>query len=160
MSRDVVTIGPQQTVVSAAKLLASKNSSCIIVLDDGGISGILTETDFLKIAMSQKKDSADVKVSQIMSNPVKTAQRDLSILEAGRIMSEKGIKQLAILEDNRLVGIVTESDIVSASVSYGMWQDVGEIMSTKVCCTQQSSTVAQAAEAMSDNSVSCLVVLQ
>ena len=52
MSRDVVTIGLQQTVVSAAKLLASKNSSCIIVLDDGGISGILTETDFLKMAMS------------------------------------------------------------------------------------------------------------
>ncbi|MCJ7692988.1 MAG: sigma 54-interacting transcriptional regulator [Sedimentisphaerales bacterium] len=160
MSRDVITIGPQQTVVSAAKLLASKNSSCIIVLDDSGISGIITETDFLKIAMSQKKDSSEVKVSRIMSSPVKTAQRDLSILEAGRIMSEKGIKQLAILEDDRLVGIVTESDIVSAFVSYGMWQDVGEIMNKKVCCTQQSSTVAQAAEIMSSNNVSCLVILK
>jgi transcriptional regulator with GAF, ATPase, and Fis domain len=160
MNRDIVTIGPQQTVVSAAKLLASKNSPCIIVLDDSVISGILTETDFLKIAMLQKKDPSGVKVSRIMSSPVKTVQRDLSILEAGRIMSEKDIKQLVILEDDRLVGIVTESDIVSASVSYGMWQDVGEIMSTKVCCAKTSSTVAQAAETMSKNNISCLVVLQ
>ena len=160
MSRDIVTIEPQQTVVSAAKMLASKNSSCIIVLDDSGISGILTETDFLKVAMLQKKDPSNVKVSRIMSSPVKTVQRNLSVIEAGRIMNEKDIKQLVILEEDRLVGVVTESDIVSASVSYGMWQDIGEIMSTKVWCTQQSSTVAQAAEIMSSNNVSCLVVMQ
>lgn len=160
MNRDVVTIAPHETVVSAAKLLASRNSSCVIVLDNGSISGILTETDFLKIAMLQKKDSAEVKVTRIMSSPVKTIQKDLSILEANRIMSERNIKQLAILEDDRLVGIVTESDIVSASVSYGMWQDIGEIMSTEVCCMQQSATVEQAAEKMSKNNVSCLIVLK
>ena len=160
ISRDVVTIDSQQTVVAAAKLLASKNSSCVIVVDDGSISGIITETDFLKTAMSPEKNVADTKVSRIMSSPAQTINKDLSILEANRIMSEKGVRQLVVLEDDRLVGIITENDIVSASVSYGMWQSVKQIMSSDVCCIQQSSTVEQAAEKMAKNKVSCLVVLK
>jgi len=160
MSGEVLTVGPDETAISAAKLLSSNSASCIIVLDDDEIVGILTETDFLKTVTYRQQNSADIKVRQIMSKPVQIVKRDLSIFAAGRIMQDRGIKRLVILEDHRLVGIVNESDIVQAFASYGVWQSISEIMSTQVYSVQSSSTLAQAVETMRKYNISCIVVLQ
>lgn len=114
MSEDVTTISPDETVVSATKVMSENNISCIIVVDNGSVVGILTETDVLKRAVAQEKDFDKLRVREIMSSPVETISSDLSVLEAGKIMEEKHIKRLPILKRKRLVGIVTQTDIFKA----------------------------------------------
>ena len=159
MSRDVAKISPQETVASAAMTMAEKNISCIVAVDNENVAGILTETDLLKKAVVQGKDTRRTRVAQIMSSPVETAPSDLSVLEAGNIMEDKKIKRLPILDGNKLVGIVTQTDLTRVLTSYGMWRDISEIMSSDVYTIQRKSTVAEAAQVMASRNISSVVVM-
>jgi len=159
MSRDVAKISPQETVASAAMTMAEKNISCIVATDGENITGILTETDLLKKAVVQGKDTRRMKVSEIMSSPVQTAFSDLSVLEAGNIMEDKKIKRLPILDGRKLVGIVTQTDLTRVLTSYGMWRDISETMSDDVYTIQRKAAVAEAAEIMASRNISSVVVM-
>jgi transcriptional regulator with GAF, ATPase, and Fis domain len=160
MSKDVVTVCPDETVVSAAKMISENNISCIVVVDNGNVAGILTETDFLKRVVAEGKDFDEISVKEVMSSPVESIGSDLSVFEASRIMDEKHIKRVPVLGEGRLVGIVTQTDLIRVSASYGMWRNVGEIMSRDVVGIQSKATVVEATEVMTGCSISCIVVLK
>ncbi|MHC4461366.1 MAG: CBS domain-containing protein [Planctomycetota bacterium] len=160
MSKDVVTISPDETVVSATKMMSENNISCIIVVDNGSVIGILTETDVLKRAVAQEKNFDKIMVGKIMSSPVKSISSHLSVLEASRIVEDKRLKQLPVLEENRLVGIVTQTDLIRVLTSYGMWRDVTEIMSKNVAGMQRKETVADAAKIMASRNISSVIALE
>lgn len=161
MSRDVATVSPEETVASAARLMAERNISCIIVLEGGSVVGILTETDLLKRVVVHQGNQAKIKVAEVMSCPVEGIEEpDLSIFDASLMMEAKGFKHLPVLEDRRLVGIVTQTDLTRALVSYHVYKSVAEIMSRDVATVQCKATVAEAAEIMSSRNISCIVVLQ
>ncbi len=159
MSRDVANISLQETVASAAMTMAEKNISCIVVTDGENVTGILTETDLLKKAVVQGKDTRRMKVAEIMSSPVETAPSDLSVLEAGNIMQDKKIKRLPILDGRKLVGIVTQTDLTRVLTSYGMWRDISEIMSDNVYTIQRKATITEAAEIMASQNISSIIVM-
>jgi PAS domain S-box-containing protein len=158
MSKDVATIRPDEIAVSAAKVMSEKMISCLVIMDNANVAGILTETDILRRVVSNGKDFYQTKLDQIMSCPVESVPFDLSVLEASKIMGKKHIKRLPILEDDKLVGIVTQTDLVRALTSYGMWRDIAEIMSQDVAGIQSKASVAEAAEAMTSQKISCIVV--
>jgi transcriptional regulator with GAF, ATPase, and Fis domain len=160
MSKDVVTVCPDETVVSAAKMISENNISCIVVVDNGNVAGILTETDFLKRVVAEGKDFDEISVKEVMSSPVESIGSDLSVFEASRIMDEKHIKRVPVLGEGRLVGIATQTDLIRVSASYGMWRNVGEIMSRDVVGIQSKATVVEATEVMTGCSISCIVVLK
>ena len=160
MSKDVVTICPDESVVSAAKIISENNISCIVVVDKVRAAGILTETDFLKRVVGKEKDFDKVKVGDVMCSPVESIAADLSIFEASKIMAEKHVKRLPILEEGRLVGIITQTDLIRVSASYGMWRDVSEIMSKDVAGIQSKATVVEATGVMTGRNISCIVVLE
>ena len=124
MSRDVATVSPESTVVSAAKIMSSNNISCIIVSDNGCLSGIVTETDMLKKVVADGHDFDMMKIEQIMSFPVRSVPRNLSIMEAGKIMETENIRRLVVLEEERPVGIITQSDMVRVLASYTLSKEV------------------------------------
>ena len=159
MSKDVTTISPDEMVVSAAKVMSEKNISCIIVADDKNEIGILTETDLLKRALVGCKDFRRMRVAEIMSSPVESVSSDLSVLDTGKIMSERHIKRLPVLDAEKVVGTVTQTDLVRALTSYGIWRDVSEVMSSNVVALQKNTTIAEAAEVMTSHRISCIVVL-
>ena len=160
MSKDVATASPDALVVSAASAMAQKKISCLVVLDKEAVAGILTETDVLRRVVRNGRDSYQTMLAQIMSCPVVTVPAHLSILAASEIMGQKRIKRLPVMQDDKLVGIVTQTDLVRALTSYGMWRDIAEIMSTKVAVVAKSSTVAEAAEVMTNQEISCVVVVE
>lgn len=160
MSKDVVSISPNRTVASAAKLMSEDNISCVIVIDNGVLTGILTETDFLRRVVAEQRDFDKTMVTEVMSRPVESASANLSILEASRIMEEKHIKRLPIVSEGRLVGIVTQTDLIRALMSYGMWRDVAEIMSKGVAGIERGATVAEAAKIMASRNISCIAALE
>jgi len=159
MSRDVATVSPGSTVVSAAKIMSSNNISCLIVSNNGCLSGIVTETDMLKKVVAGGHDFHMMKVEQIMSSPVRSAARNLSIMEAGKIMETENIRRLVILEEQRPVGIITQSDMVRVLASYTLSKEVSEVMTSDVAVMASSENVKVAAELMASQDISCLVAM-
>ncbi len=159
MSRDVATVSPDALVVSVAKVMAEKKISCLVVMDHEDVAGILTETDVLRRVVRNGKDFYQTKLEQIMSSPVETVSSDLSVLNASEFMGEKRIKRLPVMEEGKLVGIVTQTDLVQALTSYGLWKDVSEVMSLNVAGIQSTASVAEAAKVMTSQEISCIVVL-
>ena len=159
MSKDVATISSDQTVLSAAKVMTDKNISCILVKDNGNITGIVTETDLLKRTVIEARDLQNTKISEIMSSPVESVSPNLSVLDASEIMDKKGIKRLPIFEDDRLVGIVTQTDLIRVLMPYGIWIDISAIMSRDTLGIQKHATVTEAAKIMAARNVSSVVIM-
>ena len=159
MSNEVATIRPDEIVISAAKIMSDKKISCLVVMENGNVAGIITETDVLRRVGDKGKDIYRTKLSRIMSSPVESVLPDLSVLEASKIMGAKHIKRLPILKDGKLIGIVTQTDLVRALTSYGLWRDISEIMSRDVSGIQRNASIAEAAELMTSRKISCIIVM-
>jgi len=160
MSRDVAAISPQSTVVSAVRIMSNNKISCLIVTDNGHLSGIVTETDILKKAVAGGNDFRKMIVEQIMSSPVRSIPRNLSVMETSKIMEAENIRRLVVLEDERFVGIITQTDMVQALASYSISQEVSEIMTSNVAVITSSASVKEAAELMASKDISCLVAME
>jgi len=159
MSNEVATICPDEIVISAAKIMSDKKISCLVVMDHANVVGIITETDVLRRVGDKGKDIYRAKLDRIMSSPVESVSPDLSVLEASKIMGARHIKRLPILNNEKLVGIVTQTDLIRALTSYGLWRDISEIMSRDIAGIQRDATVAEAAEIMTSRKISCIIAM-
>jgi len=139
--------------------MSDKKISCLVVVDNGNVAGIITETDMLRRVGDNGKEIYRTKLGRIMSSPVESVPPDLSVLEASKIMGVKHIKRLPILKDEKLVGIVTQTDLVRALTSYGLWRDISEIMSRDIAGIQRNASVAEAAKIMTSRKISCIIVM-
>ncbi len=109
MTKNVVTIDSNKTVAEAAVLMSEKNVGDLIVMDDNVPVGIVTERDFVRRVLAEKK-SADSKVSEVMTRPLKVIDPEAPIKEAARRMVNGEIRRLPVIKDNKLVGIITVAD--------------------------------------------------
>lgn len=159
MSRNVASVPPGSTVVSAAKIMSGKTLSCLVVSDNGIPLGIITETDLLKKGVANGNNFSKMKVEQIMSSPVRSVPPDLSVMEAGSIMEAENIRRLLVLDDGRSVGIVTQTDMVRVLASYTLSKEVSEIMSSDVAVIASSASVKEAAQLMAAEDISCVVAM-
>lgn len=114
MSKKVITVKKNQTVSSAAKLMDKYNISSLIVVENGVPEGIITERDVLKKIVAKDKDPAKVKVKDIVTMKVVTVNAGDSISQASNLMALGKIKQLPVMKNGKLVGIITSTDIVRA----------------------------------------------
>ena len=111
MTKDVVSIGVDNSVFEAAELMSSKRVGCLVIMDGEVPMGIVTERDIVRRVVA-KKLPLDTKVSEIMSTSLITVDPDASLKEAARLMSSNKIRRLPVLKQNRLVGIVVAADFV------------------------------------------------
>ncbi len=114
MSRPVETIEINASVIDAVVKMNKSKHGSIIVTAKEKLIGIVTERDILERIVERFLDPRETKVSEIMSSPVVTIPPDISIEEAAKVMTEKNIKKLPVMENDRLVGIVTSMDLVKA----------------------------------------------
>jgi len=160
MIRTVLTVSPDATIVEAAERMTEKNVSCILVADPAGqIIGIVSERDILKKVVAQAHARTPM-VAEIMTSPLISASPSLSIFEASRMMESKNIKRLPILQDGRLLGIVTLTNLTQALASYGMWRSVDEIMKRDVACIHRKAKVSEAAITMASRNISCMIITE
>ena len=111
MSKNVISIGVNQTVFDAAELMTSKKIGCLVILDGEVPLGIVTERDIVRRVVAQKL-STDTKISEIMSKTLISIDPDSSLKDAARLMANNKIRRLPVLKKNRLVGIIVASDFV------------------------------------------------
>ena len=160
MSTDVAVVGPDQTMAMAATVMADDGLSSLVVMDKGAVTGIITEKDFLEKVVAKGKSALEVKVRDVMSSPVVCISSQATVFEAGKIADEKHVKRLPVVDGSKLVGIVSQTDLIRVLTSYGMWRDVAEIMTKDVATVQRGATVAEAAAIMTEKGISGIVVMQ
>lgn len=159
MTKDLVTIPIGSAVVSAARAMSSQKISCILVLDHGSVSGIITETDMLRQAVVYGKKFCSMNVEQIMSCPVRSVTPDLSVRQASEIMQTERIRRLVVLQCEKPVGLITQTDVVQYLASHTLSQSVADAMVKDVIVADGSMYVGDAAELMASKDISCLVVM-
>ena len=109
MTKTVINIESSKTVVEAAALMAENDVSNLIVMDNNVPIGIITERDFVRRVLANDKPSTTA-ISEVMSKPLRVIDPDASLKEAARRMVRKKIRRLAVIKDNKLVGIVSAND--------------------------------------------------
>jgi CBS domain-containing protein len=111
MTPRVVTISPDQTIESAARLMTRHSISSLVVSQGAEIIGILTERDITSRIVAVGQNPREVTVSEIMSSDIVTCSPSTTLAEACETMQRNRIKKLAVFEDMELKGIVSLTDI-------------------------------------------------
>jgi CBS domain-containing protein len=110
MNKNVVVAKPIVTLREAAKVMGEMNMGSLVIMEEDKIVGIVTSTDILK-AIGEGKDPDKVTISEIATKSVITIQADEPLEKAVDIMVKNKIKKLPVLMNEKLVGIITVSDI-------------------------------------------------
>ncbi|MCX8020488.1 MAG: CBS domain-containing protein [Chitinophagaceae bacterium] len=111
-----VTVTPNTTVLEALRIMADKNIGSLIVMDGENYQGIITERDYSRKVILKGKNSTDTKVSEIMSTDLPAAKLSDSLEFCMEKMSELNIRYMPVLENNKLVGIISMSDVVKETI--------------------------------------------
>jgi len=112
MTRGVICVDKEDTVQSAAEVMDKNEISSVIVTEEGDGVGIITERDIITKIVLPYKDARKIKVSDIMTRPLITIKPDAGIDDAARIMRDENIRRLVVAEKDRIVGVISEFDIV------------------------------------------------
>ncbi len=111
ISGRLIYIDSEDNVIKAAILMRENDISSLLVKHKGDFVSIVTEKDIINKVVAEELYPGDVKVSEIMSKDLFTVSKNESIEEAAKLMKKKGVRRLVVLEDERIVGIITETDI-------------------------------------------------
>ncbi len=113
----VWSIGPNAMVRDAIQLMAEKNVGALTVVDNGTLVGIVSERDYTRKVILKGRSSKETPVSDIMTAQLLTVTPSDSVTECMRIMTEKRVRHLPVLEGTNLVGILSIGDAVKWFIS-------------------------------------------
>lgn len=108
----VWTITPDKTVFEALRLMGEKEIGALAVVEDGQVVGMLSERDYARKVVLKGKTSRETLVHSIMSAPVHAVSPEQSVAECMTIMTEERIRHLPVLERGKLIGIISQGDLV------------------------------------------------
>jgi len=116
MTRGVMTIKRDASVMEAMKQMVDRRVTSLIVEKESerGVYGIITRKDIVNKVIAYNKDLKNTKVSEVMSEPLMTISPDMSIETVARLMAKTDIRRFPVMEGNKLVGMVSNSDILKA----------------------------------------------
>ncbi len=120
MTRTLITVTEDETVEDAMHQMHQSNVSCIVVEPNKkGEWGILTRRDIITKIVHANRSTASAKVKDIASCPLFSVPAETSIREASRILADRNFSRLAIAQSDKVIGIVTETDIFNAVERFG-----------------------------------------
>lgn len=110
--QDVVTTAGDISVRDVAALLAEKRIGAVPVMEDGTVVGIFSERDVIYCLRRDGAGALDLPVREVMTAPAITVTRDEPVLGALSLMTRRRIRHLPVVEDGRLIGVVSIGDLV------------------------------------------------
>ena len=116
MSREVLAVAPEDTLGEAAERMTDERVGSAVVLEHGRLIGILTERDVLQ-AVAGRVHSSEARVREWMTADPVVATQETTAADSLATMLAKGFRHLPVVEDERVVGIVSIRDILAASVA-------------------------------------------
>ena len=115
--RRILTISPDASVYDAIALMAENSVGALLVVADSMLVGILSERDYARKVVLQSRSSKDTRVADIMSSPVVTVTPGHTVEECMRMMTDKRIRHLPVIEGTSIVGIVSIGDLVRSVIT-------------------------------------------
>jgi CBS domain-containing protein len=116
--RNVISIAPDASVFDAIKVMADESIGSLVVLDENGkLAGIVTERDYARKVIVMGRSSKDTPVAEIMTTDVLTAASDHTVNACMEIMTERKIRHLPVVEDGRVIAMVSIGDLVQAIIA-------------------------------------------
>ena len=113
---DVYTIEASEPVRRAIEIMAERHIGALPVLEGGRLSGIVSERDYARKVVLMGRKSTETQVRIIMSAPVIQVGLDETVSECMKLMTEKRIRHLPVVENGKLIGVVSIGDCVKAVI--------------------------------------------
>ncbi|MDI6826278.1 MAG: CBS domain-containing protein [Candidatus Aenigmarchaeota archaeon] len=113
MVKNVLMINPDATIRDAARIMSQQRVGSLVVLEKGKLVGIITELDIIWKVVAGELDPKATLVRDVMTKKVVTIRADQTLEDATHLMVENNIKKLPVLEDDKIVGIITATDVIS-----------------------------------------------
>jgi CBS domain-containing protein len=115
---EVTSISPEKSVFEAMQLMKSKNIGALLVLESGNkLVGIVTERDYARKMHLQSKTAKEIPVTEIMTRQVAYVRLDQTNEDCMALITEKRMRHLPVVENNKVMGIVSIGDLVKDIIS-------------------------------------------
>ncbi|MFH2111880.1 MAG: CBS domain-containing protein [Candidatus Bathyarchaeota archaeon] len=114
IANELITISGEASIKEAAEVMLEHHIGSIIVVENGKPIGIVTKSDLLSRVLVKCRDPKECKAREVMSSPLISVKKDTPILEAMRTLKNKKVRRLLVSDGEKLVGIVSETDLVRA----------------------------------------------
>ena len=111
-SKTILSVTPDTVVYDAIELMCDHNISAVVVMDNERLAGIFTERDYARKLILKGKASKETLIGEVMTEDLITVTPDTSIDECMRLMTGKLIRHLPVVEEDRLLGIISIGDVV------------------------------------------------
>ena len=116
-NRQIWTISKDQSVMQALILMSEKNIGAIIIVDNNDFPiGIFSERDYARKIILKGKSSKDTLLDEVMTKELITVTRDYKIDQCMEIMNEKRIRHLPVLENKKIIGIISIGDVLKIMI--------------------------------------------
>jgi CBS domain-containing protein len=119
MNKNMRTIQTEATLLEAARLMRELQVGALLVEENGHLVGVVSETDLVRKAMAEGRDVGREKVRTIMSSPIITIDIERPASDASDLMSEKGIRHLAVTDSGKIVGVISVRDLLRYYKNWG-----------------------------------------
>ena len=117
MSTNIISVTPEQSVASAARLLQRHNiGSLPVCSDEGKLRGIVTDRDIVLRCVAGENDPEETKIKEIMTRGVVTVSPGDDVAEATRVMALEQVRRLPVVEQSRVVGILSLGDMATKDI--------------------------------------------
>jgi CBS domain-containing protein len=114
--RALFAVGPEDPVLEAIRLMADKHVGALLVMKGEELVGIVSERDYARKVILMGRSSHATPVWQIMSSPVHTVAPEKSVEDCMRIMTDRRIRHLPVVEHGHVVGVISIGDLVKAVI--------------------------------------------
>ncbi len=114
--QDLVRLSAQDTVAAGARAMTARHIGCVLVCDDSDVCGIVTERDVLDQVVSAGRDPQLARLGEIMSGELRSIAPGNTAMHALKTMGELGVRHLPVVDDGRIVGIVSVHDLLRSVV--------------------------------------------
>lgn len=114
----IISLDSKAKARDAARLMVKKHIGSLVVNREGLPFGIVTERDILEKIVAQGADPSKVTVGDIMTAPLTTVEASASLTDAARKMIEKRVKRLIVTEHDKIIGIVSQTDLLQSILDF------------------------------------------
>jgi CBS domain-containing protein len=115
--RDILSISPDASVLDAIKVMAEKGIGALVVLQGTALVGVVTERDYARKVILKGRSSETTLVSEIMTGNVITTTGDNSVDECMKMMTDRRIRHLPVVDGESVIGIISIGDLVKAVIA-------------------------------------------
>ena len=114
---EIWSVEPETPVMAALKIMDEKNIGALVVARGGSVLGILSERDYARKLVLKGRSSSDATVQDLMTSSVITVTPDQSMDQCMDLMTSKRIRHLPVVENDKLIGLISIGDVVKAVIS-------------------------------------------